>query len=117
MSVLWFVPVRMLRSRSLVFCALGVFASRSLGRHIPLLVPENGFIAINIPLTPSRIGTCSTRTTHPFFLDCFQAAVTAVGLEHPIVNPLRLKTKGEAIATCRDQDAIMRLAPQSVSCA
>ena len=93
MSVLWFVPVRMLRSRSLVFCALGVFASRSLGRHIPLLVPENGFIAINIPLTPSRIGTSSTRTTHPFFVESLTAALAGVGLDVPITDPLGLKTK------------------------
>jgi len=31
-----------LRSRSFVFLALGLYAARALGEHVPLLVPENG---------------------------------------------------------------------------
>jgi len=56
------------RSRSLLFIALGVYAAASLKKEIKLYIPENGTIAINIPLTPSRRGTCSTRTTHPYYL-------------------------------------------------
>lgn len=106
-----------LRSRSLVFLALGLYAARAVGTDVHLLVPENGFIAINIPLTASRIGTCSTRTTHPFFLDSVRRVAATVGLPALIDNPLALLTKGEAIANCRDQASLARLVAESVSCA
>ncbi len=57
------------RSRSLLFIALGIYTACSIGKQIPLLMPENGAIALNVPLTPSRRGSCSTRTAHPFFLN------------------------------------------------
>lgn len=108
---------RTLRSRSLVFLALGLYAAAMAGADTPLLVPENGFIAINIPLTPSRIGTSSTRTTHPYFLEKIQRVAQTVGLQHPIRNPLEGKTKGEVLAECTDPHTLGRLASESVSCA
>jgi hypothetical protein len=108
---------RTLRSRSLVFLALGLYAAALVGVGTPLHVPENGFIAINIPLTPSRIGTSSTRTTHPYFLEKIRRVAQTVGLQHPIRNPLEEKTKGEVLAECTDRDTLRRLAPESVSCA
>lgn len=106
-----------LRSRSLVFLALGLCAARTLGDEAVLLVPENGFIAINIPLTLSRIGSCSTRTTHPYFVSELRHIAADLGLGTPIVNPLESKTKGEAIAACTDQAMIAQLARETVSCA
>jgi hypothetical protein len=106
-----------LRSRSFVFLALGLYAARSVGEDTSLLVPENGLIAINIPLTPSRIGTCSTRTTHPFFLRTFSEVVAGIGLRNPIRNPFDLKTKGEVLAESPDHDTLLRLGIDSVSCA
>jgi hypothetical protein len=54
-----------LRSRSFVFLALGLYAAQALGPAVPLLMSENGLIALNIPLAhPSRRGSCSTRTMH-----------------------------------------------------
>jgi len=106
-----------LRSRSLVFLALGMYAAHALGEQVPLLIPENGFIAINIPLTPSRIGTCSTRTTHPYYLGLVREVCASVGLTNPIHNPLELVTKGEALAACHDQGVLAKLAHETVSCA
>lgn len=106
-----------LRSRSLVFLALGMYAAHALGEQVPLLIPENGFIAINIPLTPSRIGTCSTRTTHPYYLSLVREICASVGLTNPIHNPLELVTKGEALAACHDQGVLAQLALETVSCA
>ena len=34
-----------------------------------IIVPENGYISLNIPLTYSRIGSSSTRTTHPYYFE------------------------------------------------
>jgi 7-cyano-7-deazaguanine synthase in queuosine biosynthesis len=110
-------PESTLRSRSFLFLALGVYAAHALGSHIPLLMPENGFIAVNIPLTPSRIGSCSTRTMHPYFLDKMRTLIGVLGFENGIENPLEDQTKGETLRNCRDRATLMRIAGQSVSCA
>jgi len=56
------------RSRSLIFLGLAVYAALKIGDEVPILIPENGPISLNIPLNPSRRGSCSTRTVHPFFV-------------------------------------------------
>ena len=106
-----------LRSRSIVFIALGIYAASSLSPEVPLLIPENGTIAINVPLTPSRRGSCSTRTTHPYFLKSLQNVLAGVGLRNRFSNPLEWKTKGEAVSQCQNKDVLEQLARSSVSCA
>lgn len=106
-----------LRSRSLVFLALGMYSARALGPDVPLLLPENGFIAVNIPLTPSRIGACSTRTTHPFFLREVGRVLEAVGMTNSVHNPFILRTKGEVVRQCRVLADATALSPETVSCA
>lgn len=105
-----------LRSRSLVFMALGMYAARAVGHDCPLYAPENGVIAINVPLTPSRVGSCSTRTMHPFFLDRLGSLLRRIGFENRIVNPLQFKTKGECMTTCLDPTLLESLAAMTVSC-
>ena len=63
-----------------------------------------------------RIGTCSTRTTHPFFLKSLRSALVLAGISNELTNPFLEKTKGEVIVHCKDQDAIKRLASITVSC-
>ena len=106
-----------LRSRSLLFIGLGIYAARSISKRIPLLMPENGAIALNIPLTPSRRGSCSTRTAHPFFLHMLRKIFVKLGIENPLVNPLELKTKGECVEQCLNQAILHATAKKSVSCA
>lgn len=105
------------RTRSLVFISLGLYAARAFGPDIPLLAPENGLIAINVPLTPSRAGSCSTRTMHPYFLNGLRAALGALGISNPIVNPFEFKTKGECILECSNAGVLQSLVNDSVSCA
>ena len=105
------------RSRSVMFLGLGLAAASALGPEVPLHVPENGFVALNVPLTSSRRGSCSTRTVHPYFLDRMLEALAAVGLANPVSNPYRLSTKGEMLDGCRNQTLLRGLASQSVSCA
>lgn len=59
------------RGRSLLFLCAALSIAGILGDTVPVYIPENGFIGLNIPLTNSRKGTCSTRTTHPYFLKGF----------------------------------------------
>jgi hypothetical protein len=105
------------RSRSLLFFGLGIAAASAQGPGTPLYVPENGFIALNVPLTSARLGSCSTRTTHPYYLHHLQAALCTIGLTHPIVNPLEHLAKGEILSNCRNPTLLHQLAPVSISCA
>ena len=105
-----------LRSRSIVFIGLGIYAASEVGPEIPLLAPENGTIALNLPLTPSRNGSCSTRTMHPFYLDKLRSVLNDLGLKNTLTNTLGLKTKGECVAACRDQVLLSSLAEKTVSC-
>jgi hypothetical protein len=104
------------RGRSFLFiAAAGVVASAAgLGA---VQVPENGYIGLNIPLEPSRVGACSTRTTHPYFLRLLAAALAEVGIDLAIQNPYQLKTKGEVLEGCRNRDLLLELAPATISCA
>src|SRR5438132_700143 len=43
------------RGRSMLFLALGAAVADAV-QATQLIVPENGFISLNVPLTPSRIG-------------------------------------------------------------
>ena len=104
------------RSRSFLFvAAAGVVASTLDRRGIQM--PENGYISLNVPLEASRLGACSTRTTHPHFLRLLREALTQAEVGPEIDNPYELKTKGEVIEHCRDRDLLLQLAPHSISCA
>ncbi len=105
------------RSRSFLFIVLGMYAAQSIGEQIPLLIPENGTIALNPPLTPSRQGSCSTRTAHPFFLNMLREILDKLGIENILCNPLQFKTKGECVDSCQNKNILRDAVPISVSCA
>lgn len=105
------------RSRSIIFLALGVLASGSLGQDAPLLVPENGYISLNVPLTPSRLGTLSTRTTHPETMRLFQALLRKVEIPVPVEVPYHFATKGEMLQQAKDRSWVIGNASLSLSCA
>lgn len=108
------------RVRSLIFIAYAVLvASTITGRGeepVDLYVNENGFISINPPLTPMRVGSLSTRTAHPRFLSLLQQLLDAAGLKVRLINPYRLRTKGQMLAQCKDQELLAELAHRSTSC-
>ncbi len=105
------------RSRSLLFLAAGLMAAAGYGPQVPLYIPENGLIGINVPLTGARKGSFSTRTTHPYFIEQLSQCVQGVGIANPIVNPFRLMSKGEILVGCADQATLQRLADATLSCA
>jgi 7-cyano-7-deazaguanine synthase in queuosine biosynthesis len=109
------------RARSIIFLAYGVLLATALKRYqdgeaIPLFVCENGFIAINPPLTTGRLGSLSTRTAHPVFLTLFQHLLNSAGLHVPITNPYEFVTKGEMLTGCADQALLRKYASTSTSC-
>lgn len=105
------------RSRSLLFLAAGFTVAAGYGPEVPLYIPENGLIGINVPLTGARAGSLSTRTTHPHFIAGLSECVRELGISNPIVNPFRTMTKGEILAACRDQETLRSLASATLSCA
>ncbi len=109
------------RARSIIFLAFGILIATSLkpyrtGGDLPLYVCENGFIAVNPPLTGSRIGSLSTRTAHPYFLRLFQDVLDAAKIGVQIRTPYAIKTKGEMLKECADQKLLTELAATSTSC-
>jgi hypothetical protein len=115
------IPEISQRPRSLAFIALGLLAATSLERYrqgtvVELHVPENGFISLNVPLSPLRIGSLSTRTTHPFFMRRLQELLDALGIGVRLVNRYQYKTKGEMMAECADQGPLADLAGDTMSC-
>ena len=105
------------RSRSIIFIGLGIYAASLAGENIDMIMPENGNIALNVPLTPSRRGACSTRTAHPFFLKSIDQVLQNLGFQNRILNPFELKTKGECVEQCLNQTVLKNIAELSVSCA
>ena len=109
------------RARSMVFLAYGVLAASALPQHrrgeaVTLIVPENGFISLNVPFTPFRIGSLSTRTTHPFFIRQIQNILEASGLHVKLSNGYQVRTKGEMLLECTNQDLLGQLAFETNSC-
>ncbi|MFD3956936.1 MULTISPECIES: Qat anti-phage system QueC-like protein QatC [Streptomyces] len=104
------------RSRSLMFLSTALAIASSIGPNVPVYLPENGYIGINVPLTRARAGSFSTRTTHPHYLALLEQVKEAVGVHNRLVNPYRLQTKGEMLVGSRNQPLLRELAPQSISC-
>ena len=100
------------RSRSLFFIGLGCYLSPI----DELIIPENGTISINYPLTPSRVSSLSTRTTHPYVLTNTQELLTELGLSTVIHNPYTFKTKGEMFVECANPTFLQNTYQDSVSC-
>jgi hypothetical protein len=115
-----------MRTRSLNFLAYGAVVASALAeltdnQLVDLLVPENGLISLNPPLTPRRLGSLSTRTTHPYFIFLIQKVFSLLNIPARIINPYKFFTKGEILRRCVDRGAIPRpsmqqIAPKTVSC-
>lgn len=100
------------RSRSFFFIGLGCYLSPSAN----LIVPENGTISINYPLTPSRVSSLSTRTTHPYVIDKFQRLISNLGINVQLQNPYKFETKGEMVENCSNRDLLTNILNNSTSC-
>lgn len=110
-----------MRTRSLnflAFAAIGACAVQAVSQQekVDLFVPENGFISLNAPLTPRRIGTLSTRTTHPHFIESIQSIFEASNIPCRIINPYQFKTKGQMVADCKNKDLLADIVSSTVSC-
>lgn len=114
------VNERSTRARSIAFFAFAALAAAGVpsGKTQPveIIVPENGFISLNVPLGPGRIGSLSTKTTHPVYMDAIQELWDAVGINARLEFPYRDRTKGELLRDCADRQKLMDLVGDSTSC-
>ncbi len=104
------------RSRSFLFIAYGIFALSGMNGVRVLQVPENGLIALNVPLDTLRVGSHSTRTTHPFYMNLWNTVLSELGLPFSVKNPYWNKTKGEMADECLNKDFLFEVIQKSISC-
>lgn len=104
------------RGRSFLFLSLGVFVGSGIKNSFELSIPENGFIALNIPLDVTRVGALTTRTTHPYYLWLWNKLLISLHINATINNPYWNKTKGEMIKEVKNKKILKELLPISISC-
>ena len=108
------------RGRSIIFLGYALLAANTLSKWrtstVDIYVPENGFISLNIALNSGRLGSLSTKTTHPVFLGLIQDIWNNLGINANIVTPYQFKTKGEMLQECKNQDLVQSLVCSTTSC-
>lgn len=104
------------RGRSFLFFALGALVGSGFQKPFQLRVPENGLIALNVPLDYLRLGSNSTRTTHPYYIDRWNKLLSILGIKGTVLNPYWNKTKGEMVKGCMNQGLLRQLVNLSISC-
>jgi len=103
------------RSRSLLFSGMALILAQAKGIS-KIVVPENGSVSLNYPLSSSRRSACSTRTTHPLMLSFIANIWAKFSIKTSISNPYELKTKGEMVAYCKDRINLSKMVHHSNSC-
>lgn len=102
------------RSRSMMFISLALIVAKY--ANCDLIIPENGSVSLNYPLSASRRASCSTRTTHPVFIRQYQNLVNYLGINVRLYNPYEKRTKGEMVRDCNDKAYLLQVVNQSNSC-
>lgn len=109
-------PENTSRSRSFLFLAAAICVAATIGENTPVYIPENGFIGLNLPLTPGRTGSCSTRTTHPFFIKMLNRLLLQLGISHEVINPYAFMTKREMLQQYKDSSEFLNYIAKTISC-
>jgi len=104
------------RTRSFMFFAHAIAVATALDKNIDLIIPENGLISLNIPLTNSRLGSSSTRTTHPYYMRLLQELIKNLGIKVNLINPYQFRTKGEMIIECKNRNFLENHMVDTMSC-
>ena len=102
------------RSRSLMFISLALIVAEYAACDV--IVPENGSVSLNFPLSASRRASCSTRTTHPKFLRQLGEILKLIGIKAEVSNPYEKSTKGEMVQNCANIDYLIHIVDKSNSC-
>ncbi len=104
------------RGRSFLFFSLGVFAGTGLSSPFILETPENGLIALNVPLNLLRLGSLSTHTTHPYYMNVWNEILAGLEINGKIKNPYWKDTKGQMVQDCSNKELLIKALSHSLSC-
>jgi len=104
------------RTRSFMFFSHAIVYATAMAENVTLIIPENGLISLNIPLAHTRLGTSSTRTTHPYYMKLLQMLIDRLGIIVKLYNPFQFKTKGEMAAECKNTDLLQGNIIHTMSC-
>ncbi|MFF0234340.1 7-cyano-7-deazaguanine synthase [Micromonospora sp. NPDC005254] len=104
------------RTRGLLYLATAIYLAAAHG--VPqVIVPENGQLAVNPPLTPARAAACSTKSVHPGTLHLLNSLIDGLGGEVAVVNPYLHLTKGDVCRQALDAGlAPATLTHATISC-
>ncbi|MGG8495460.1 Qat anti-phage system QueC-like protein QatC [Tenacibaculum sp. TC6] len=104
------------RSRSILFIGMASYLAHNLTPNESFHIPENGTISLNIPLSPSRRSSCSTKTTHPHVLSLVNTIFNSLNILTSVKNPYEFHTKGEMLVPYNNDNFFKGLVELSNSC-
>jgi len=104
------------RARSILFLSLAILVANSSSDKTEVIIPENGLISLNLPLTPARGGSHSTKTTHPKYISLLNEIFDTVGINNKIINPYKFMTKGEMFARTKMPKFVAKHITKTLSC-
>jgi 7-cyano-7-deazaguanine synthase in queuosine biosynthesis len=103
------------RPRSFLYLSIAALVAFERGLS-EVFICENGVLAINVPMTAARLGSRSTRSTHPHFLQPFQSFIRELFKSAiTIRNPFSFKTKREVVEVVK-QLSLKKELHQTISC-
>lgn len=104
------------RARSILFLSLALLVANSSSDSTSIIIPENGLISLNLPLTPARGGSHSTKTTHPRYITTLNDIFDKVGIKNKIENPYKFLSKGEMLSKVMSDNFVLNNIISTVSC-
>lgn len=106
------------RTRSLLFMTMAIGAALGCGA-CSVVVPENGSTSMNVPLVPSRGGSFSTKSTHPWTFHLVANLLELLALDVEVTNPYMDLTKGQLLARAAKNapSGFVAATADSLSCA
>lgn len=103
------------RARSLLFMVLAILTAEGAGVN-EVFMCENGLLSTGLPLSRSRAGSMSTRSTHPAALTLFNDVVAQLGLGAQVLNPFIYQTKADLVKDVLAPNLSPREIQSTVSC-
>ncbi len=103
------------RTRGFLYSAIGASVAAGFGLT-DVVVADNGFVSVGLPISGQAIGAKMSRTTHPKFQALFNRLLDGVLPGISIRNPLLFRTRKEALRVL-DQEGLRSLTGQTHSCA
>ncbi len=103
------------RSRGFLYSSIGASVAASF-RIKDVVLADNGFVSVGLPLNGQTVGSKMSRTTHPRFQYLFNRLTALVLPDVRVRNPLLFRTRAEALELL-SAHSLQETLSQSSSCA